>query len=133
MAHYAILNEENIVIQVIVGRNENEIVDGISDWEAHYTEVTGKICKRTSYNAIGGKWRDPQTNQITNNPGFRKNYAGIGYTYDPSYDAFIPPKPFNSWILNQETGLWNAPTPKPNDDKMYRWIEESLSWEEISL
>jgi len=82
MAHYAFIDENNVVTQVIVGRNEDEVVDGISDWEAHYAEVYGQACKRTSYNSMGGKKRNPETNEMTENAGFRKNYAGIGYTYD---------------------------------------------------
>jgi hypothetical protein len=61
----------------------------------------------------------------------RKNYAGIGYTYDSVRDAFIPPKPFNSWILNEETCLWDAPTPMPNDGQIYRWVEEDLNWQVV--
>lgn len=99
MAHYALLDENNIVTNVIVGRNEDEVIDGISDWEAHYSEVTGQVCKRTSYNTYGG----------VNEKGtaFRKNYAMIGGMYDPIRDAFIAPKPDNGeWTLNEETCLW---------------------------
>jgi len=99
MAHYALLDENNIVTSVITGRNENEVVDGISDWEAHYSRVTGQVCKRTSYNTIGG----------VNEKGtaFRMNYAIIGGTYDPIRDAFIPPKPDgDGWALNEENCLW---------------------------
>jgi len=133
MAHYAFLDENNVVTQVIVGRNEDEVVDGISDWEAHYAEVYGQVCKRTSYNSMGGKKRNPETNEMIENAGFRKNYAGIGYTYDASRDAFIPPKPFNSWVLNEETCLWDAPTPCPADGQMYRWVEEDLNWQVVVL
>ena len=117
MAHYAFIDENNIVTEVIVGRNEDEIVDGISDWEKHYEEFRpGLRCKRTSYNG-----------------NIRKNYAGIGFTYDEGRDAFIPTKPFNfnSWILNEDTCKWEAPSPRPNDGKEYAWNEENLSWEEI--
>lgn len=131
MAHYAFIDENNIVTQVIVGRNEDEIVDGVSDWEAYYSEIYNQVCKRTSYNSMGGKRKDPETNEMTDQPGFRKNYAGIGYTYNESLDAFIPPKPFSSWILNEETCLWDAPTPMPNDGKLYRWDEDTTSWTEI--
>jgi len=91
MAHYAFLDENNIVVEVIVGRNEDEVVNGISDWEAHYAEFRpGLTCKRTSYNG-----------------NIRKNYAGIGFTYDPVRDAFIPPKPKEGdWELDEETCLW---------------------------
>ena len=133
IAHYAFLDENNVVTQVIVGRNEDEVVDGISDWEAHYAEVYGQVCKRTSYNSMGGKKRNPETNEMTENTGFRKNYAGIGYTYDASRDAFIPPKPFNSWVLNEDTCLWDAPTPMPTDGQFYRWVDEDVNWQLVSM
>ena len=124
MAHYAFLDQNNIVTEVIVGKNENE--EGIN-WEENYGNFRGQVCKRTSYNTIGG---------VHNNGGtpFRKNYAGIGYQYDQTRDAFIPPKPFNSWILNEDTCLWNAPVPMPDDaetgvpPKRYFWNEETQSW-----
>jgi hypothetical protein len=104
MAHYAFLDENNIVTQVIVGRNENEIVDGVSDWEQHYEEVVGQKCKRTSYNTWGNE------HKLGGIP-YRKNYAGIGFTYDEVRDAFIPPKPENGegWILNPDTCKWELP------------------------
>ena len=92
MAHYAFLDENNIVTEVITGRNEYEVVDGISDWEAHYGEFRGQTCKRTSYN---------------NN--YRKNYAGIGYYFDAERDAFIAPKLDESCIFNEETCQWEFP------------------------
>jgi hypothetical protein len=112
MAHYAFLNSNNIVTEVIVGKNEDE--EGI-DWEQYYGEFRNQVCKRTSYNG-----------------NIRKNYAGIGYTYDPTRDAFIAPKPFNSWVLNEETCRWHAPTPMPSDRKMYHWHEPTVSWVEIT-
>jgi hypothetical protein len=114
MAHYAFLDENNIVTEVIPGRNEDEVVDGISDWEAWYGEFRGQVCKRTSYN---------------NN--YRKNYAGPGYYFDEIRDAFIPPKPYNSWILNEETCRWEAPEQYPLDDKRYCWNENRKEWEEV--
>jgi len=121
MAHYAFLDENKIVTEVIVGKDEGE--NGI-DWEQHYGDFRGQTCKRTSYNTIGG---------VHNNGGtaYRKNYAGIGYTYDSTRDAFISPKPFASWLLNETSCLWEAPTPMPTDDKMYSWDEETTSWLEI--
>jgi hypothetical protein len=80
---------------------------------------------QTSYNTIGG------VHQLGGVP-LRKNYAGVGYTYDRIRDAFIPPKPFDSWILNEDTCLWNAPTPYPTDEKEYYWNESTLSWQEIA-
>lgn len=122
MAHYAFLDSNNLVTEVIVGKNEGE--DGI-DWEQWYGEFRGQTCKRTSYNTSGG---------VHNNGGtpYRKNYAGIGYTYDAGRDAFISPQPFTSWILNETTCLWNAPTPMPTDGKIYRWDEPTTSWIEVT-
>lgn len=114
MAHYAFLDDNNIVTEVIVGRNEDEVVDGISDWETYYGNIRGQRCVRTSYNA-----------------NIRKNYAGIGFRYDDDLDAFIPPQPFASWILNEETAQWEAPVPYPDGDLMYTWNEELGDWEAI--
>ena len=115
MAHYAFLDENNIVTEVITGRNEDEVVDGISDWEAYYGNLRGQVCKRTSYN-----------NNI------RKNYAGIGFTYDEARDAFIPPQPYPSWLLDEDTCQWEAPVPYPEDDTViYSWNEELGDWEAV--
>lgn len=94
MAHYAFIDETNTVTEVITGRNEDEVIDGVSDWEAYYSDFRGQRCLRTSYNA--------RTN------GFRKNYAGLGYTYDSERDAFIPPKCHNEATLNEGTCLWDC-------------------------
>jgi len=89
------------------------------------TKLTGwAIWKQTSYNTQGG------VHKLGGTP-FRKNHAGIGYTYDEDRDAFIPPKPFNSWILDEDTCLWNAPIPYPNDENRYKWNEENQSWDLI--
>lgn len=112
MAHYAFLDINNIVTEVITGRNEDEIVDGISDWEAYYGNFRNQKCLRTSYS---GK--------------IRKNYAGIGYTYDEKLDAFIPPKIFESWVLNKETCQWEAPVAMPKNG-IYYWDEQELSWKQ---
>jgi hypothetical protein len=90
MAHYAFLNSENIVTEVIVGIDETELIEGI-DTETWYGNFRGQVCKRTSYNG-----------------NIRKNYAGIGFTYDLDLDAFIPPKPEGDWVLNEETCQWEA-------------------------
>jgi hypothetical protein len=116
MAHYAFLDENNIVTEVIVGKNE-----GNFDWEQQYGMFRGQACKRTSFNTMGG------VHQTGGTP-FRKNYAGIGFTYDPQRDAFIPPKPFASWVLNEDTCLWDAPVAYPDDGKMYQWDEATTSW-----
>jgi len=120
MAHYAFLDENYIVTEVIVGKDESNY-----DWEAHYGQFRGQLCKRTSYNTHGGVH-----NSGSSTP-FRKNYAGIGYSYDPERDAFIPPKPFASWVLNETSCLWDPPTPMPTDGKMYSWDETTTSWVEI--
>ena len=113
MAHYAFLDTNNIVTEVIVGKNENE--DNI-DWEQYYGQFRGQVCKRTSYNG-----------------NIRKNYAGIGFTYDAQRDAFIAPKPYASWILNETTCVWEAPSARPIDaSKFYRWDEPTLSWVEVA-
>jgi hypothetical protein len=114
MAHYAFLDDDNIVTEVIVGRNEYETVDGISDWETYYGEFRGQRCVRTSYNG-----------------NIRKNFAGIGYSYDEVRDAFIAPQPYPSWVLDEDTCHWNAPTLRPNDGQPYEWDEDTVSWVQI--
>lgn len=123
MAHYAFLDENGIVVDVITGRDETEVVEGVSDWEAYYGEQRGLVCKRTSYNSFGG------FNKRTLEDGFRKNYAGIGFSYDEERDAFIPPKPFPSWVFDEDACLWQAPIPMPEDDVHYHWNEDILNWE----
>ncbi|NDF50113.1 MAG: hypothetical protein EB116_08535 [Betaproteobacteria bacterium] len=121
MAHYALLDKRGVVVQVITGVDEDE---GIYDWEQWYSAETRLTAKRTSYNTQGG---------VHTNGGtpFRKNYAGIGYTYDPQRDAFIPPKPYPSWVLNEDTCLWGAPVPMPTDG-VYQWDEATTSWVEVT-
>ena len=123
MAHYAFLDGNNTVTEVITGKNEGE--DGI-DWEQWYGEFRGQVCKRTSYNTSGGV-------HSTGGTPFRKNYAGIGYTFDEARDAFIPPKPFDSWLLNEDSCLWEAPVAHPNDGGFYNWNEETQSWDAVEL
>ena len=123
MAHYAFLNENNIVTEVIPGKDEGE--DGI-DWEVWYGEFRGQTCKRTSYNTSAGVHEKDGT-------PFRKNYAGVGFTYDAQRDAFIPPKPFPSWVLNEETCLYDPPTPYPKDENrnVYFWNEGTTTLERL--
>jgi hypothetical protein len=115
MAHYAFLDSNNIVTEVIVGIDETELIDGIEP-EIWYGNFRNQTCKRTSYHG-----------------NIRKNYAGIGYTYDAERDAFIPPKLFNSWVLDEETCQWNAPIPMPTDGKIYEWDEANQNWKETDL
>jgi hypothetical protein len=118
MAHYAFLDENNIVTQVIVGNDE-----GNFDWESEYGSFHNQVCKRTSYNTRGGIYYDSNTNSpsMDQSKAFRKNYAGIGYTYDSVRDAFIPPKPYPSWSLNEQTCLWDPPVPMPIDVDIWVW------------
>lgn len=117
MAHFAKLDGNNIVIFVTVGRDE--------DNEQELTERTGDVYKQTSYNTVGGV-------HLLGGTPFRKNYAGIGYTYDEQRDAFIPPKPFNSWTLDEDTCQWKAPVSYPTDEKFYVWNETNQTWEEVT-
>lgn len=112
MAHYAFLDNNNIVTEVIVGRDEGTL--GI-DWEQFYASERGQPCVRTSYNGR-----------------IRKNYAGIGYSYNPTLDAFIPPQPYPSWQLDPTTCQWVAPQPYPSDGAMYTWNESSSTWQALT-
>ena len=127
MAHFAKLDQNNVVVFVTVGRDED------NGKEDQLTARTGDVYKQTSYNTRGGVYYDPTTNQpgTDQTKAFRKNYAGLGYTYDYDRDAFIPPKPFNSWVLNETSCLWEAPVPMPTDGKRYTWNEETVSWDEL--
>jgi hypothetical protein len=115
MAHYAYIDDNNIVVAITVGKDETELINGL-DTETYYAQGTPYVVKRTSYNG-----------------NIRKNYAGIGFTYDAQRDAFIAPKPFNSWVLNENTCRWQAPTPRPINDLYYVWDEASLSWVESTI
>jgi len=114
MAHYAFLNADNIVTEVITGIDETELIEGLSP-EVWYGNFRGLTCKRTSYN-----------NRI------RKQYAGIGYTYDPDADVFVTPQPFPSWTLDDNHD-WQPPTPYPSDGGVYRWDEAEGDWATIQL
>lgn len=111
MAHYAFLDENNIVTEVITGIDETELIEGL-DPEIWYGNFRNQRCVRTSYN-----------NKI------RKNYAAIGYSYDNERDAFIPPKPFPSWLLDESTCQWESPMPYPDDGQLYVWNEIDQSWD----
>jgi hypothetical protein len=124
MAHYAYINDDNLVVEVITGINENEIVNDITDWEAFYTtQREGLRAVRTSYNTVAGE-------HLAGGTPFRGNYAGIGFTYDEQLDAFIPPKPFDSWTLDINTFSWVAPVPYPEDGELYAWDEDTGAWVE---
>ncbi len=110
MSHFAEINNDNTVIRVLVG--DNTLPDEGYNW---FVENLGGTWIKTSYNG-----------------SIRKNFAGVGYTYDQDLDAFIPPKPYPSWLLDETTCQWQAPTPRPIDEKMYEWDESSLDWKVIS-
>lgn len=118
MAHYALINEDNIVVDVITGKDES---DTTYNWEEFYSQETGYTVKRTSYNTVGG------VNLRSGQP-LRKNYASIGGHYDPISDAFYAQQPFQSWLLNGLTCLWEAPFEKPDDIKPWKWSEDNLEW-----
>jgi hypothetical protein len=118
MAHFAKLDSNNIVTFVTVGRDE--------DNELELSSRTGDVYKQTSFNTQAGV-------HVLGGTPFRKNYAGIGFTYDTQRDAFIPPKPYPSWTLNEQTCNWDAPTTYPNDGKHYAWNEKTLTWDEITF
>jgi hypothetical protein len=121
MAHFAKLDENNVVVDVNAVNND-KLLD------------TNGVEKESLGVAFLIIWSNGHANwkQTSYNGSFRKNYAGIGYTYDPQRDAFIPPKPFNSWLLDEETCLWEAPTPMPQDGKKYDWDEQQLNWIEVT-
>ncbi len=124
MAHFAELGENNLVLRVIVVDDK----DTQDTYGVEQEEIGAEFCRKL----LGGTWK-----KTSYNANIRKNYAGYGYTYDSERDAFIPPKPFPSWVLNEDTCHWEAPLPKPDDvdfpNRYYRWQEETLSWIEIVI
>ena len=125
MAHYAFINGNNIVTEVIVGKDEGDndtLPEGFSNWEEWYADFRGQTCKRTSYNTIAN------THTLGGTP-FRGNYAGIGFTWDPDNDVFYSPQPYPSWVLNETTWIWEAPVAYPTDGEAYIWNENQGNWE----
>ncbi len=130
MAHFAKLNQENIVIAVNVVHNNELLVDGVESEQKGIDFInnllkTNDTWKQTSYNTQGG------VHTLGGTP-LRKNYAGTGFTYDEARDAFIAPQPYPSWILNEDTCRWEGPVAYPDDDKHYKWNEETTSWDEVT-
>jgi len=120
MAHFVELDANNVVLRIIVVANADTAdVSG-----AEKEEIGAAFCERL----LGGTWK-----QTSYNGNIRKNYAGIGFTYDADRDAFIPPQPYPSWVINEQTCIWEAPVPYPNDGKRYNWDENTLSWIEASV
>jgi len=123
MAHFAEIDENNIVIRVLVTDNNDPNGDEGYQW---LLDNLGGTWLKTSYNTRGDE------HILGGNP-LRKNFANIGFTYDAELDAFIPPKPFESWLLNENTGLWEAPVAKPDDGKRYYWNEKIQNWQAIEI
>tara|TARA_B100001063_G_C16497659_1_gene420487 strand:+ start:65 stop:442 length:378 start_codon:yes stop_codon:yes gene_type:complete len=124
MAHYAFLDNSNIVTEVITGKNES---DGDGNWETYYGNIRGKVCKRTSYNT-------QNNTHLEGGTPFRGNFAGIHYTYDESNDVFIPPKPYDSWTLDTSIWSWVAPVDIPTNgvwDVTHTWNETTKAWDLI--
>jgi len=122
MAHYALIDENNLVINVIVGIDENntdELPEGYSSWEDFYGSINNLTCKRTSYNTVANS-------HIGGGTPFRGNYAGIGYSWDADNEVFLPEQPFNSWTLDSSTWSWVAPLTDPSvpGESMYTWDED---------
>jgi len=124
MSHFARVNAKGIVEQVIVA--EQDFIDGLPDASSWV---------QASYNTYGGVHYQPDSEKVPSadqSKALRKNYACIGFTYDSQRDAFIPPKPYLSWVLNEETCLWDAPIPIPSGDKNYAWDEATTNWVEVT-
>lgn len=119
MAHYALLDSNNIVTEVIVGKDELE--DGMV-WESYYSQLYGKTAKRTSYNTY-------ENQHLNGGVAFRGNFAGVGYKYDETRDVFIPPKPYESWTYNESRCDWDPPVERPVDQNIYIWNEDDQVWE----
>ena len=118
MAHFAELDENNVVKRVIVvGNADTSDANGVEK-----EHIGAAFCERL----LGGTWK-----QTSYNGNMRKRYAGIGYVYHADIDAFVPPKPYPSWVLNSETAEWDAPVPRPTDGKAYTWVEATLEWKEV--
>jgi len=128
MSHYARINGITMKVDKVIVA-EHDFIKTLPDYD---------FWVKTSYNIHGGVYYDPATGQpaedqsiiISDEARKRKNFASIGFTYDQNQDAFIPPQPFASWTLNEETCLWQAPVAYPSDDKRYQWDEETLTWVE---
>jgi len=121
MAYYAFIDENNRVVEVIVGKDES---DTSHNWEEYYQSVRGLTCKRTSFNT--------QNNvHATGGTAFRGNYAGYGMIYDETNDVFYQPQPYSSWTLNSATWNWDPPVPRPEDGNLYSWNEDQQQWNKI--
>tara|TARA_B100001939_G_scaffold346838_1_gene366708 strand:- start:3716 stop:4114 length:399 start_codon:yes stop_codon:yes gene_type:complete len=131
MAHYSFLDENNIVVEVLVGIDENdtsELPEGYDSWESYYSFIKGATCKRTSYNTINNE-------HLLGGVAFRGNYAGVGSIYDEANDVFYRPQPYESWVLDETTWTWQAPIDYPADadgNIGYIWNEETQSWDLVN-
>jgi len=128
MAHYAVLNTDNTVTMVFVGRDD--VVEGIDDWETYYAPE-GFTVKQTSYNTSGGVHYTDGEPSADQSKALRFNYAGLGFSYDENRDAFIPPQPYASWVLDEDTCLWVAPIAYPAEGD-HVWDEQAGDWVEVT-
>jgi hypothetical protein len=128
MANYALLDENNVVTNIIRGRDEDDLVDDVTDWEEYYGNFHNQKCKRTSINTFANTHRNDKV-------PFRKNHAMIGGTYSDKLDAFIPLKEHAAWVLNEETCRWESPIPRPEETStlVYDWNDTAESWEEVHI
>lgn len=135
MAHYAYLDENNVVVDVITGIDETSLEslpEGFDSWESYYGDLRNQRCLRFSYNTFGNV-HFGQDGNPDSEPAFRFNCAAVGGSYSDDLDAFIFPQPYPSWTLDESTCQWKAPVPHPDDELLYAWDEETTSWVQIDL
>ena len=139
MPHYALIDKNNIVVRVINSlideNNTSNLADEFSSWEEFYGDFLGGTCKRTSSNTFENKHLvlneagDDYVLSDTQEKAFRGNFAGVGYTYNETEDIFLPPKSYDSWVLDTDNAKWKAPVDLPDDGNTYTWNEETTSWD----
>ena len=123
MAHYAFIDDNNLVTEVIVGRDEDDLVEGVTSWEDYYGAVRGQRCLQTSYNTRAGQ-------HLLGGTPFRGNFAGIGMLYDETLNAFIDSHGLSGWVFNESTYSWEPPVAKPDEKNRYFWDEQACQWVE---
>jgi hypothetical protein len=129
MAYYAFIDLDGFVTEVIAGNDASDVSHGVDSWEQWYSDFREQKCLATSFGTFGGVHYTNGEVSADQTKSFRKNYAGIGWLYDEARDAFVPPAPYPTWILNNDTCQWDAPVPKPDGE--YRWNETENNWEEV--
>ena len=134
MAYYAFIGFGQAVTEVIVGRDETDLIDGVDSWASYYGTFRGQVCIETNIDTLGGVHYTDGEPSADQSKALRFNYAGLGFSYDENRDAFIPPQPYASWVLDEDTCLWVAPIayPADADTVAYIWAEDTISWIAIS-